>query len=148
MKKISELLTGRDVVTVRADATVLEAVQIMGASQVGAVMILDENRAPVGIFTERDLMVRVVLAELDPAVALVEEHMTREPFYVSPERTLSDVSHEVQKRHIRHVPVVRGGEVIGLLSVRDLLRELLQIKLEEVQALKSYIQGEGESAAS
>ena len=141
MKMIGEVLVGRAVVTVSTEATVQEAVKRMAESKIGALMILDDQEAPIGIFTERDLMLRVVGAGVDPKTARIADYMTREVFSVSPERTVSDSAHEMQSRHIRHLPIVKDGELIGLLSLRDLLRELLQVKRAEVKALTAYIQG-------
>ena len=140
MKMIGELLVGRAVVTVSKGATVQEAVQSMGDSKIGAVMVLEDDGSPLGIFTERDLMMRVIYAGIDPKTAPIVDHMTSEVFSVSPERTVSDSAHEMQSRHIRHLPIVRDGELIGLLSLRDLLRELLWAKRAEVKALTAYIQ--------
>ena len=140
MKMIGELLVGRAVVTVSKDATVQEAVQSMGEAKIGAVMVLDQGGTPLGIFTERDLMMRIIYAGVDPKIAPIVEHMTSDVFSVSPERTVSDSAHEMQSRHIRHLPIVRDGELIGLLSLRDLLRELLRAKRAEVKALTAYIQ--------
>ena len=142
MKMIGELLTGRDVVTVSRATTVREAVQCMKQNQIGALMVTDQGNAPIGIFTERDLMLRVVYEGVDPKTALIGDYMTEKLFSVSPERTVSDAAHEVQARHIRHLPILRDGKLIGLLSLRDLLRELLLVKRAEVQALTAYIQGD------
>lgn len=141
MKMIGELLTGRDVVTVSSATTVREAVHCMRKNKIGALMIADDQKAPIGIFTERDLMLRVVGEGVDPDTAIITDYMTKELFSVSPERTVSDAAHEVQARHIRHLPIVRDGKLIGLLSLRDLLRELLLVKKAEVKALTAYIQG-------
>jgi CBS domain-containing protein len=144
MKTIDELVTGRPLVTIGEDATALRACEDMRDHRVGAVLIVDGRGAPVGIFTERDLMIRVIVEGKDPALVRIGELMTRDLFTVSPERTLSDAAQEMQARHIRHVPVVRGGKVVALLSLRDLLRELLHMKQVEVKALTAYIQGEPE----
>ena len=146
MKKIGELLTGRTVVTLDADATAQDAVRAMRDQKVGAVLVTEAGRI-AGIFTERDLMLRVVAAELDPGAARLGDHMTREMFSAGPQRSLPDVAQDMQARHIRHLPVLRGDEVIGMLSLRDLLRELLVMKRREVQDLTAYIQGEGELEA-
>ena len=146
MKKIGELLTGRPVVTLDAEATALDAVRAMRDQEVGAVLVTEAGRV-AGIFTERDLMLRVVAAELDPGTARLGDHMSREMVSAGPERALTDIAREMQTRHIRHLPVLRGGEVVGMLSLRDVLRELLVVKRREVQDLTAYIQGEGELEA-
>jgi signal-transduction protein with cAMP-binding, CBS, and nucleotidyltransferase domain len=147
MKKIGELITGRKAITLPENATAFESALAMAEDRVGAVLVADGDGCPIGIFTERDLMLRVVVRGLDPKKERIGDHMTRDIFSVSPERTVSDAAHEMQSRHIRHLPVVQDKHVLGLLSLRDLLRDLLNHKRQEVRALRTYIQGEGESAA-
>ena len=141
MKTISELLTGREIVALLGSATALEAARSMHDNRVGGVLVVDGDRRPAGIFTERDLATRVVAPGLDPAKTAIEEVMTRGLFTASPEDRLHGVAREMQSRHIRHLPVVEDGVVVGLLSLRDLLREILAIKDGEVRALTDYIQG-------
>lgn len=145
MKTIGEILTGRALISVPGSTNVLEVARRMGEARVGAMLIADDGAIPRGVFTERDLMLRVIVAGKDPAKVAVEEVMTRELFTTSPERRINDVWREMHARHIRHVPVVVDGRVIGMLSLRDLLHEHLDVKRGEVQALTAYIQGEGEA---
>ena len=117
-------------------------------AHIGAILIVDSKGGPLGVFTERDLMTRVVVPEREPKGVQIKEVMTRELFTVSPERRINEVAREMQERHIRHLPVVEDGVVIGMLSLRDLLREHLAEKRHEVRALTAYIQGEGEGPAA
>jgi CBS domain-containing protein len=140
MKLISELLEGRPRVTLPPHSTVLAAARVMTDYQVGAVLVVDEEGRALGIFTERDLMTRVTVAGLDPSRTLIERVMTREMFHGTPERHLVETAREMQSRHIRHLPVLGNGRFLGMLSLRDLLRELLSDKTREVEELTAYIQ--------
>lgn len=143
MPTIQKLLTGRAPITMRGDATVLRAAETMSQDRVGAVVVVDDDGQPVGIFTERDLMVRVVVPRRDPATLRLEEVMTRELFTVAPGRATAEVRQQLQSRHIRHIPVVEEGRLIEVLSLRDVLRHDLEACSREVQHLTDYIQGEG-----
>ena len=145
MKTIGDILTGRAPVTLTPGVTVLEAVQRMQAERVGAILVVDPKGKLVGCFTERDLMTRVLLADSDPKEVTLRDTMTTELFTASPDDRINVVASEMQARHIRHLPVQRDGELLGMLSLRDILREHLDLKRDEVRALTSYIQGEGEA---
>lgn len=142
MKSLREVLSGRPVVGLEGSATVFEAAQAMAKNKVGALLVIDSEGKPRGIFTERDLMTRVVVPELDVHKARLEQHMTADMYYASPDRRASDVAQEMQTRHIRHLPVIENGQCLGMLSLRDLLREHLAVKKHEVDALTAYIQGD------
>lgn len=144
MKTIGQILTGNPVVTLPTGATALEAARSMAENRVGAILVQDPGEGPVGMFTERDLMVRVVVPGLAPAEERIEDHMTRELYSVEPDLPLNKVAQEMQARHIRHLPVIRGQEVLGMLSFRDLLRAHLEVTTGEVEALTEYIHGPGE----
>jgi CBS domain-containing protein len=142
MKSIRELVDGRPPISLPASATVIEAVDTMHEAQIGALVVVDEDGGALGVFTERDLMSRVVKPGLDPVETRLEAVMTRDLFTSPPDRRINEVARELQARHIRHLPVVEDGLVIGMLSLRDLLRAHLEVKRNEVEALTAYIQGE------
>jgi len=151
MKSLRELLnepgvpTGPDILALPPTATAFEAAQAMAKVHVGATLVVDTSGTPLGIFTERDLMTRVIVGEKDLRTCPLEAVMTRGPLFLgSPDAKANDVAREMQARHIRHVPVVEDGRVLGVLSLRDLLRANLEAKRHEVRALTAYIQGEGE----
>jgi signal-transduction protein with cAMP-binding, CBS, and nucleotidyltransferase domain len=139
--KIKELLTGREVLTLGEKASVLEAARAMSAKKVGAVLVTGADGRLAGIFTERDLMSRVVVARLDPEKATLREVMTPDVFSVGPDREVADVQSELQRRPIRHIPVVVDGRVVGILSVRDLLRSDVDQMSHKVEALENYFLG-------
>ena len=142
MKPIGELLSGQPVHTLSGSSTVLAAALAMTERRIGAILVTAENDLLIGIFTERDLMARIIVPGRDPGSVLLEEVMTSDLVISAPERSVSVVAQELQDRHIRHIPIVVDGHVVGILSLRDLLRAHLEVKKEEVDRLKAYIQGE------
>jgi len=111
----------------------------MTENKIGATLVTSAGRL-VGIFTERDLMTRVLVAGLDPSKATVESVMTKNVFAASPDAKLTELRRELQKRHIRHVPVLEDDDIVGMLSLRDILRADLRDKAEQVETITKYIQ--------
>lgn len=142
MGEIQSLIGSHAVVRLPANATVLEAVQEMAARNVGAVLVAGADLRPQGIFSERDLMRRVVLAGRDPARVPLGDVMTRDLYVVERRARTAQVRKEMQERHIRHVPVLDDGVCVAVLSLRDLLRADLDSCAFELHETKLYIQGE------
>src|SRR5262245_13111099 len=127
MRVVGELLEGRPLIAIQGHVSVREVVVRMAREQVGAVLVIDAAGAPRGIFTERDLMIRVMLAELDPARTPVEKVMTRDVKFATPDQSIPEVAARMRSEHIRHLPVIDGKAFVGMLSLRDLLSALLAI---------------------
>ena len=141
MPRIEGLLTGRQLLALPETATVLEAAQFMHHHLIGAVLVTDDGQGVRGIFTERDLMSRVVVPGLLPGEVRLSEVMTREVFTAPREAKVADIRRELQHRHIRHVPVVDGARAIAMLSLRDLLSADLAATKFEKRALSESIKG-------
>lgn len=144
--RIRDLILDQPVARLGPGATVLEAARCMAEHRIGSVLVADTDGRMLGIFTERDLMVRVVAAGRDAARVTVGEVMTREVFTTHPDRTVEEVRADLQHRHIRHVPVVVGDSVVAVLGMRDLLRADLRAKRQDVRAMTAYIRGGFEQA--
>jgi len=142
MPEIRSLMTGRRVVTLSQSASVLEAARSMHAENVGALLVTDSQQRPCGIFTERDLMLRVVVEGRDPGGVRLEEVMTRDVYTTHPGCKVAEARLELQQRHIRHLPVVEDGKVVALLSLRDLLGADLEQASSELRETRRYIRGE------
>ncbi|MBI5516006.1 MAG: CBS domain-containing protein [Deltaproteobacteria bacterium] len=142
MDKLSVILDdkGRTVHTVSPGTTVLDAVDAMCARHVGALVVRDGGRL-AGVFTERDLMRRVILARRDPAVTLVGDVMTREPMTVPQDCTIGEAMNLMTEHRCRHLPVVRDGELLGLVSIGDLVRWVTRAQEFELRLLQEYITG-------
>ena len=144
--RIRNLLQPQDLLMLDEAASVIEAAQAMSAKKVGAVIVTGDGGRLAGIFTERDLMSRVVVARRNPETVLLREVMTRDVFSVDLDAEVKDVRAELQARHIRHLPIVLDGRIVGILSLRDLLRADIDAMSIEVQALESYFLGGPEVA--
>ena len=144
--RIRNLLQPQDLLMLDEGASVMEAALAMSAKKVGAVLVTTSGGRLAGIFTERDLMSRVVVAKKDPDKTHLREVMTRDVFHVGIDAEVKHVRVELQQRHIRHVPIVVDGRIAGILSLRDLLRADIDEMSIEVQALESYFLGGPEIA--
>lgn len=134
---------GRPVLSVSKDSTVLEAVRTMAERSVGSAVVLENGRA-VGIFSERDVMVRVTARGLDAARTPVSAVMSAPVLTVTPETEDQVAIRMMQERHIRHLPVADSeGHVIGMLSMRHLMGERIDELDHELGALDAYMRYDG-----
>ena len=141
MRTIGEILAGkrlREVVSADARDTVLEAVRRMDQANTGAVVVLDGNRL-AGIFTERDLMRRVVLCGRDVAVTRLADVMTRDLVFCEPREAAEEAMAKITRHRCRHLPVVEGEQLVGVVSIGDLLKEISDEQTVEIHFLKEYI---------
>lgn len=139
MHKLRELVSSRPLHTVRKGQKVKEAVRIMAQYKIGALPVLDGERL-AGIFTERDVMMRVVDTGADPAKTEVDAVMTSQLCVVDASCTLDDCLKRMYSAGCRHMLVVDGGKLVGIVSLRDILHWDLDEKEEEIHWLKEYIE--------
>ena len=130
---------GGQVFSVSPDVSVLDAVNEMNRHRVGAVVVLSGG-AIAGIFTERDVLLRV-LGVRDPRATLVSEVMTREVITVDPGATVEEVAAIFTEKRCRHLPVVDQGRLAGLISIGDISRWVAANDHAEAESLKGYIAG-------
>jgi signal-transduction protein with cAMP-binding, CBS, and nucleotidyltransferase domain len=144
MPRVGDLLSGRAPLVLSSEATALAAARAMTEARIKAVLVSSPGARPgevAGIFTEHDLMTRVVAAGRDPRSTRLADVMTRELFTISRDRALAEARLEMQRRHISHVPVVEGGAVVGVLSLGDLLRADIEVLSYEVEQIEGYFLG-------
>ena len=139
MRAIRHIVEGREVLAVEADQSVLEVASYMTRRVIGAVPVLEGGRV-VGMFTERDLMTRVVVPGKDPSQVLVKEVMTRDVVIAHPDERYTDCIEKMRKVHCRHLPVVEDGRLLGTVSLRDLLAVNLEERESELRYLTEYVQ--------
>jgi CBS domain-containing protein len=126
-------------VTVAPSATILEAVRRMKAANVGAVAVVDDGTLQ-GMFSERDVMLRVVLEKKDPERTAVKEVMTTDVVAIGKNTNPDEAVKLMWERHIRHLPVVReDGKVEGIVELRNLFHEKFEDMTQELDSLESYI---------
>ena len=138
MKTIRSLVENRDVVIVDVATSVAQAARIMSERQVGAVPVLQGDRL-VGIFTERDVLSRVVAAGIDPAATLVNAVMSTTLVVADINETHDACLRRMQQAHVRHVLVLRDGRLAGILSMRDLLALEIDERDEAINLLNAYV---------
>lgn len=139
---ISALLDrkGSVVYSVPAQVTVCEAVDEMNRHRIGSIVVL-ENGAPIGIFTERDVLRRVVGEGVNPKVTRVRDVMTSDLITISPETTIEQTMTLFADKGCRHLPVLAGGRLVGLISIGDISRWVADTNRAEAEHLKNYIAG-------
>lgn len=128
------------VVTLAAEASVLEAIGLMAEKHVGSVLLMREGRA-VGIATERDYARKVILRGRSSAETAVSEIMSSPLITVSPSDSMNHCMALMTERKIRHLPVSDGADVVGMISIGDLLKALLAEQQREIEQLQQYIAG-------
>jgi CBS domain-containing protein len=138
MKTIGGLVSGREVYHVRTEETVREAARYMTERRVGAVSVLEGTRL-VGVLSERDIMGRVVACDLDPDGTRVGEVMTRELVVAQSLDSHDEGLRKMKQAGCRHLPVVEGDRLVGMVAQRDLLAVDLTEKDEEIRWLNAYI---------
>jgi CBS domain-containing protein len=143
MARVREVLErkGTHVLTIDPAASVLEAALLMNEHRVGSLVAVEGGRV-VGMFTERDVLVRVVGGRRDPEATRVAEVMTAAVVCCSPETTLDEARGVMRDRRIRHLPVADAdGRLLGLVSIGDLNAQLQAAQEQTVFLLTEYIQG-------
>jgi CBS domain-containing protein len=126
------------VLLVTPATTVREAVRQMDDRGVGSVLVVERDSL-VGIFTERDLMRRVVAHDLSPASTAVRDVMTADLVTCRPDATAADCEAMMSERHIRHLPVVEGQQVLGVITTGDLLAHEIHEKEAKIRHLESFV---------
>ena len=142
VRKIIENKARTEVFTVPIDATVLSALKVMDESNVGAVLVT-ENEKIVGIFTERDYARRGELKGRHAEDTLVHDLMSTSLVMVKPETLLTECADLMYKYHVRHLPIVDNDKLIGIVSIRRLAEALLAEDKGTISKLEHYILGTG-----
>ena len=132
---------GRQLYTVGRSATVSQAVREMNDKGIGALLVMDGTQV-AGIFTERDVLRRVVDADRDPALTKVAAVMTRNPATIALSAHVSEAMSLMTERRFRHLPVMEDGAVVGMLSIGDILRWLTMQQEDEIRQMSAYITGQ------
>jgi len=131
---------GRAAFSVPPTTTVTEAARETQRRKVGAVLVMEGDQL-VGIFTERDLLWRVVAAGLDPKTTPLSQVMTRNPITAGPTTPIQQVMDIFTEKRFRHMPVMDGGKLLGIISIGDALRWAAAVHRQEAEQLKQYISG-------
>lgn len=131
-------IKGGAIASLGPGATVLDAARLMNDRHIGSVVIVDDDRI-VGIFTERDVMRRIVAEQRDPASTPIAEVMTSPVACGALHTTLNELRSVMRKRKIRHIPIVDGHEVRGMISIGDLNQAEHDVQEQTIQYLEQYM---------
>jgi len=131
---------GTEIWSVSKDASVYDALALMARHDVGALPVLEGGEL-VGIVSERDYARKVILKGRASRETRVDEVMSRDVVTVAPERTMQECMERMTEHRIRHLPVVRDGELIGIVSIGDVVKATIAEQAFLIDQLRSYIQG-------
>ena len=138
MSQVQDIVKNRELFHVEERQTVAEVARIMSDLHVGAILVLQDGRLR-GLFSERDLMKRVVLQKLDPERTPVADVMTTAVATIDELATIEDAMAAMQTHNCRHLPVTRGSHVVAFLSMRDLMHYELSRQTDELHHMRAYI---------
>jgi len=140
MKSVRTIIGDRETVTVTCSTCAREAARLMSARHIGALPILEGDQL-VGIITERDILARIVAADLDPTATPVARVMSTELLVADIGEPCEVCLHRMQQAHVRHLIVLDQGRLAGILSIRDLMAVDLDEKTEAISLLNAYVSG-------
>ena len=142
MRNVSQIIgrKGARVVSVSREAPVLEAIRVMAEHHIGAVLVMEGGQL-IGIASERDYARKVILQGRSSADTPVAVIMTSPVVCVGPNDTLAECMSIMTEKHIRHLPVIDGEQVVGVISIGDLVKETIEEQKQEISLLQQYIAG-------
>jgi CBS domain-containing protein len=142
MRKVSQILQGKEarVCTVPQEAPVLEVIRLMAEQHIGSVLVVRGGEL-IGIATERDYARKVILQGRSSADTPVNVIMSSPVTCVTPDHSVTDCMEIMTDRHIRHLPVKDGGTVVGMISIGDLVKAVIEDQQQEISQLQQYIAG-------
>ncbi|MCU0489317.1 MAG: CBS domain-containing protein [Anaerolineales bacterium] len=140
MNKVKQILKnkGNQVWSVSPESSVLDALKVMGEHNTGGVLVL-EGETLVGIFTERDYARKVGLLDLAPSSVKIAEVMTRDLVSVTAEDSVNQCMELITEHHIRHLPVIENQQVLGVISIGDVVKDMIEELKFAVKQLENYI---------
>ena len=143
MKTVQELLRnkGYHIWSIGPDATVYEALTLMAEKDVGALLVLDNAGQLVGILSERDYARKIVLKGRTSRETPVREIMTEKVVWVRPDQTIEECMALMTNKHIRHLPVMEEGRLLGVISIGDVVKDIISEQEFVIAQLENYITG-------
>ncbi len=142
MSTVRQLLRTKpaDVWTIGPEASVFDALRLMADKDIGALLVVEAGKL-VGVFSERDYARKVVLHGKSSKTTTVGELMTQLVFYVRPEQTVEECLALMTAKHIRHLPVLEGTQLVGIVTIGDVGKEIISQQRFTIENLENYITG-------
>jgi CBS domain-containing protein len=142
MRTVNQLLDGkgRQIIAIGPQAPVLDAIRLMAEHGIGALLVMEGSKL-LGILSERDYARKVILKGRSSADTRVEEIMSAEVKSVGPDRSVHGCMRTMTEARIRHLPVIEDGVVVGMLSIGDLVKAVIEDQQLEIEQLQQYIAG-------
>ena len=142
MRTVEQLLQvkGSDIWSIAPQTTAYNALQIMAEKNVGALLVMEKEKL-VGIFSERDYARKVILKEKSSKNTSVGDLMTREVFYINADSTLEESMALMTAKRIRHLPVLKHNQLIGIVTLGDVVRQIITDQKFAIRELEKYITG-------
>ncbi|MEI9920459.1 MAG: CBS domain-containing protein [Bacteroidota bacterium] len=146
MGKVINILEGKgakktNVFSVTPTTIVYNAIEIMAEKNIGALLITENDRL-IGIFSERDYARKIILKGRSSKETTIGELMTKDPVTVTPESSIEDCMELMTTRRFRHLPVMEGSTVVGVISITDVVRSIIEEQKSTISHLQSYIAGQ------
>ena len=140
MRSVQHLIEakGSEVISIAPDAPVIEAIRLMDERHVGAVVVMDGERL-AGISSERDYARKIVLQGRSSAITPVSAIMTRRVLLIHPQQTLEECMALMTGKNLRHLPVLDNGRLVGVVSMRDVVKDLIAENEFMIEQLENYI---------
>lgn len=140
MKTVKQLLSTKssEIFSISADASVLDGLQLMMEKNISALLIMEERKL-LGIFTERDYARKIILQGKTSVDTPIHEVMTASPITVSTADSLDHCMQTMTDKHIRHLPVILEGELVGMVSIGDVVKFIIEDQKQTISQLESYI---------
>ena len=133
-------LKGRDVWSIQPEKTVSDALKILAEKNIGALLVLDDGKL-IGIFSERDYSRKIFLSGKSSKETKVEEVMTEEVCFVTPDTNIEECMALFTNKHIRHLPVMESDQLIGVISIGDVVNKIICEQKFAIGELENYISG-------
>lgn len=143
MISVQKLLEGKErnlMITIKPDQSVIEALELMAEKNIGAVMVMEGDNL-VGIFSERDYARKGIIKGRKAKTTPISEVMINDVITVTPDMDIEDCMQLYISKHIRHLPVKSDGQVIGMLSIGDIVNAMIKEQSQHIKFLEQYIQG-------
>ena len=145
MTKVKQILKekGHDFYSVSPKSTVYEALQHMAEKDVGAMPVLDKDGTLIGMFTERDYARKLILHGFKSKESLIEDFMSKDLYTVNPNMTTLECMAIMTEQRIRHLPVLEHNKIVGILSIGDIVNQIIKEQYATIKDLEKYITGSG-----